>query len=478
LWYSGGRDMNMKRKYFFTTIIISLLLCASLVIPYFVFADRGMVPYPPRVILDETEQNAIVGWNGKEEVLILSTDVRTSEDASVLEILPLPSNPTKVEEGSLETFENLVERINQKITDYWGSRTPLSEGAKTAGQSGVEITFHEQIGAHNITVAKVNDLDQFIVWVENYLIDNGLEYYELSTEFKSTVADYLKRNIRFFVFDLVEASTASKSLKPIVYRFPTNHLFYPMEITAFSDAGGTDSSEVNLFLITKKKINPQTIYKLNLTPERGFDYPINFSQQDLTYVNSEIAGLFSSGARVYQARYYGRLNLLDRDFVIAELVKTAESPKVYQIMETKKHWVSSLVVFNERRFNWTDVEVIEQEDLDDYQTIDLVRAVGDYKVYHLTESGLKRHVPSVEVFNSYGYKWENVKEVSATECNAYSESILIRAEGEHKVYKLENGKKRWIKTVRAFNRSKFNWNEIASVNTIELNAYSEGVVIE
>ncbi len=470
--------MITQRKYFFLTIIISILLCAGFVIPHFVSADRGMVPYPPRVHLDETEQNAIVGWNGKEEVLILSTDVRTSEDASVLEILPLPSNPTKVEEGSLEAFENLVEIINQKITDYWDVRTPLSEGAKTVGQPGVEITFHEQIGAHNITVAKVNDLDEFIVWVENYLIDNGLEYYELPTEFKSTVADYLKRNIRFFVFDLVEAGTAPKSLKPIVYRFPTNHLFYPMEITAFSDAGGTDSSEVNLFLITKKKINPQTIYKLNLTPERGFDYPINFSQGDLTYVNLEIAGLFSSGARVYQVKYYGRLNLLDRDLVIADLIKTTESPKVYQVIETKRHWISSSLVFNERRFNWTDVEFVEQEDLDDYQAIDLVRAVGDYKVYYLTESGLKRHIPSIEVFNSCGYKWENVKEVSSTEFNAYSENTLIRAEGDYKVYKLENGKKRWIKTINAFNRWSFKWNEIASVNATELNAYSEGAAIE
>jgi hypothetical protein len=164
--------------------------------------------------------------------------------------------------------------------------------------------------------------------------------------------------------------------------------------------------------------------------------------------------------------------------VIADLIKTTESPKVYQIIETKRHWISSPLAFNERRFNWTDVEFVEQEDLDDYQAIDLVRVVGDYKVYYLTESGLKRHIPSIEVFNSCGYKWENVKEVSSTEFNAYSENTLIRAEGDYKVYKLENGKKRWIKTINAFNRWSFKWNEVASVNATELNAYSEGAAIE
>lgn len=445
--------------------------------PLFSFADMGMIPYPPKVNLDETEQNAIVAWNKKEEVLILSTDIKASEDVSVLRILPLPSNPSKVEEGDFEIFKRLVEKINEKIENYW-YKAETGGDTMTGGEPGVEITFHEQIGAHNITIAKVNDLDEFIEWIENYLIDNGLEYSELSTEFKNTVADYLKRKIRFFVFDLVEAGETSESIKPIIYRFPTNHLFYPMEITATSDAGGTEYSEVNLFLITKKKINRQTIYKLNLIPERGFDYPINFTQSDLTYVSSEIAGLFSAGARVYQVKYYGRLNLLDRDVAIADLLKTQDNPKVYQIVRAKKHWIPSPLVFNEHRFNWTDIETTSASEVNAYPTINLVRAVDDYKVYHLTETGLKRHIPSVEAFGSYGNKWGDVNEILPVELAAYPDNVLIRAEGEHRVYKLENGGRRWIRTVRAFNRLGYNWNEIASVSATELNCYSEGANIE
>lgn len=42
-------------------------------------ADRGLIPFPGHVRIDESGQNAIVAWNGDEEVLILSTDVKSSE---------------------------------------------------------------------------------------------------------------------------------------------------------------------------------------------------------------------------------------------------------------------------------------------------------------------------------------------------------------------------------------------------------------
>ncbi|RLF61550.1 MAG: DUF2330 domain-containing protein, partial [Thermoplasmata archaeon] len=64
-----------------------------------VSGDKGMVPFNPLIQIEENAQNAIIAWNGTEEVLILSTDVTSSESTLVLELLPLPSNPLEVKEG-------------------------------------------------------------------------------------------------------------------------------------------------------------------------------------------------------------------------------------------------------------------------------------------------------------------------------------------------------------------------------------------
>jgi len=95
----------MKKAYF--CFLISFLI---LVFPVLVFADGGMIPWPPEVELDQSAQNAIIGWNGEEEIIILSIDLESSINATVLRIIPLPSNPSEIKEGSFESFERLVIR--------------------------------------------------------------------------------------------------------------------------------------------------------------------------------------------------------------------------------------------------------------------------------------------------------------------------------------------------------------------------------
>ena len=61
------------------------------------FADRGSIPWGdwdlqnlPEIY--EPAQNAIIAWNGKEEILVLTTDLRSSKPTKVLEVLPLRPN--------------------------------------------------------------------------------------------------------------------------------------------------------------------------------------------------------------------------------------------------------------------------------------------------------------------------------------------------------------------------------------------------
>lgn len=168
----------------------------------------------------------------------------------------------------------------------------------------------------------------------------------------------------------------------------------------------------------------------------------------------------------------------NNDGVSSTLIMALGDHRVYEIKNGKRHWIPNPDVFNHYRFNWQSIQVVSQQTMDAYARAKLLRTEGDEKVYYLTESGMIRHIPSPQVFESYGNKWEDIFLVSGYEIGAYERNTLIRAAGDYKVYFLENGRKRWIKTAEAFNRYRYDWSKIAPVNQTEINAYPEGPIIE
>jgi hypothetical protein len=87
-------------------------------------------------------QKAIIAWNGEEEILILSTDVRASGDSQVLEILPLPSEP-EIEKGDFASFEQVDKLIKEHFpTRLWDR---ARKGTVGPPGEGVEIVFHEKL---------------------------------------------------------------------------------------------------------------------------------------------------------------------------------------------------------------------------------------------------------------------------------------------------------------------------------------------
>jgi len=167
-------------------------------------------------------------------------------------------------------------------------------------------------------------------------------------------------------------------------------------------------------------------------------------------------------------------NTIDNETV---LMRASNSPKVYEIKNGQRHWIPTIEVFNNYGFKWSDIQIVSESTFNAYPRAKLLRAIGDERVFYLTESGMTRHIPSAEVFLSYGNKWEDVFEVSAKEISVYEHNNLIRAQGDYKVYLLENGQKRWIKTAEDFNARKYNWSKIAPVNQTEINVYPLGTEI-
>ncbi len=299
--------------------IYSYLLMGFLVLflPVLISADRGMVVWPPEIRLDQSAQNAIVAWNGSEEVIILSVDLESSSDITALGIIPLPSNPSDVEEGSFESFDKLIEIMNAKMEDIRNQWKTLGEGPEEASSAGVEITFHKRIGAHDVTIVKVNDLDYFLEWIENFAHEKGLEVKEISSGFKAGIANYLKRDIKYFVFDVIEAGQEKESIKPLIYRFDSDFLYYPILISGVSEIKESQT-EINLFLITEKEVEfpdiPYTYYSYHWP--RSYGYPVELTKEELEEVSQEIADLFEKEANVREVSLYGRLNDLKRDLMI------------------------------------------------------------------------------------------------------------------------------------------------------------------
>ena len=101
---------------------LAVLIC--LVVSGQASADRGSIPFQMEVLVFEPVQRAFIGFNGHEEILILSTDLRASKATKVLEVLPLPSKP-KISKASIDIFEKADFLFRKKLAEQ--TRSVMSQ---------------------------------------------------------------------------------------------------------------------------------------------------------------------------------------------------------------------------------------------------------------------------------------------------------------------------------------------------------------
>lgn len=166
------------------------------------------------------------------------------------------------------------------------------------------------------------------------------------------------------------------------------------------------------------------------------------------------------------------------------LARTYSSDRVYHLVKNAtgaklmKHWLPNPAAFLSYGYKWDEIKFVSEFDLNELPRVKLVKLAKSPVIYYLTEGGLKRAIPNENVFRSYGNSFDDVVVINATELNAYPANVLIKLESRPKVYLLENGLKRWIKTTAVFNQRGYRWQDIAPVNQTELNSYPEGAAIE
>jgi len=112
----------------------------------------------------------------------------------------------------------------------------------------------------------------------------------------------------------------------------------------------------------------------------------------------------------------------------------------------------------------------------------LIRAQGGFDVFIVKYVGskkFKRLILSPSVFNNYGHlKWSDIRDVNQAVVDAFATSELVRAVGDDKVYKLypsgDEGQKRWIKTASAFAAMGFDADSIYEINSFDRDSYLTG----
>lgn len=279
------------------------------------YADRGSIPFDPDVPIFEPSQKALIGWNGKEEILLLTTDMRASRDVTVLEVLPLPSEP-QVKKGDLKAFVRAADLISRKlkVEAFKKARTKSPEhGAKGRGPAG-EVTFHKRIGAHEIFVTRCLDRNRFCEWVYEFLAKKGVPGRKISPEFLSLIHSYLRKKFYWFVFDVIKLYKTLRTLTPIEYRFSTPYLYYPLRISALESGKTT----VDLLVMTPKllsKFPDLPIEKVQLRHK-----PVTISFDEIRWIDKNLSKLFNPQERVFLRiwRIEGKFSELKYDVIARE----------------------------------------------------------------------------------------------------------------------------------------------------------------
>lgn len=319
-----------------TLIIIAITVSLMAFLCSLASADRGSFVMRPiemkeNVNVYDAGQKAIICWDDSQELMILSTDKYTSHEAKVLEFMPLPSKPDRVEKASFESFKAIAELIKKhrpklylhyRLKGNGGRGRGPAAGAKEA-ESPVEIVFHKKIGAHDISIGKVKRMEGFTDWVKKFLKQNQLKYRPEDVQaIKPVVSDYLDRGYNYFVFDVIELSPEKKTIEPILYQFKSDELYFPLKVTTLSRG----ITNINLYLFTPFRTDiwgtdtgfASGFYKLGR--KVMYNHPIKFkvNEEEMNEVSEDVRKFMKNSSRVWfsTAHYEGPTSNLVKDFIM------------------------------------------------------------------------------------------------------------------------------------------------------------------
>jgi len=157
------------------------------------------------------------------------------------------------------------------------------------------------------------------------------------------------------------------------------------------------------------------------------------------------------------------------------LVRAENNQEVYEIINGQKHWILNSEIFNDYGFSLDDINIVSQKELDQIPRTKLFRVINDDKLYYLTEANRMKLIPSIEVFNSYENKVQDVVDISQTEFNSYPtiKYINLESKKDPRVW-LISGNTKYPLSNEAIVRSNICQLDVAPVNKTEFDYYKIG----
>ena len=234
----------------------------------FVYADKGRIRISNAVV-SEDSQRAVILYNTNKEVLILGTDMSSDVTTTALMFIPFPSNPKVglADPDAMANAANLVQTYMLKFT------SALSKGKGVSGgyrQAGVVLELKEKLNGHDLTVVKVNSMPEFKSWVRGFLKKKGITFEE-DRDTETIVADYLQKNIKYFVFDMVDITQEMHSVAPLMYTFKSKMLYYPLT-TSNTLSGRRKIDIILITTATEKSPGRDSVYDKDSRSYQFFEY--------------------------------------------------------------------------------------------------------------------------------------------------------------------------------------------------------------
>jgi hypothetical protein len=155
------------------------------------------------------------------------------------------------------------------------------------------------------------------------------------------------------------------------------------------------------------------------------------------------------------------------------LLKLSFSPRVYVVIQNKKKWISTPEVFEQLGYKWTNIQTISETTLKQYPDYEdnLIRQNNDYKVY-LVVNGVKRHIPNPQIFIDYGFLWTDVVDTDQQTIDKYKDTYLIKESGKDGIYYVnQQGVRKLIPTTDIFNSYGDKQSDVQIVSKLEMESY-------
>lgn len=164
------------------------------------------------------------------------------------------------------------------------------------------------------------------------------------------------------------------------------------------------------------------------------------------------------------------------------LIKGAGKNEIYVISGGLKRWISGPELFEKQGYKWGNILTVSQPTLDmhldgapitDMNThADGTLMTAPGKGVAMLADGKRRPVPTPEVFD-FNFKWKDLVSVSSQEWTQYQEGepmyypdgMILREAGDHKVYVIEKGKKRWVTSPVLFGELGYKWDNVVVVSS-------------